>query len=125
MALRYLSLPRILGVHPDTKLDIMANTGRFGPYLAYNGDFRSLKKDSPYDITLEQALAILALPKQGRKGEKMIKEVGLHPRTKKMIRVYESKSGKYLKRGFKRISLPDNVDMEAFGIEDAVALLAA
>ncbi len=125
MALRYLSLPRVLGVHPETQLDIMANTGRFGPYIAYNGDFRSLKKDSPYDITLEQALVILALPKQGRKGEKMIKEVGLHPRTKKMIRVYESKSGKYLKRGFKRISLPDKVDMDAFGIEDAVVLLAA
>lgn len=125
MALRYLSLPRILGVHPDTGFEIMANTGRFGPYIAYNGDFRSLKKHSPYDITLLEAVEILKLPKQGRKGEKILKEVGLHPKTKKMIRVYESKSGKYLKKGFKRISLPDNADVEAFGIEDAVALLSS
>ncbi len=124
MALRYLSLPRVLGVHPDTGLEIMANTGRFGPYIAYNGDFRSLKKDSPYEITLATALEILALPKQGRKGEKILKEVGLHPKTKKMIRVYESKSGKYLKKGFKRISLPDKTDIDTFEIADAVALLA-
>lgn len=125
MALRYLSLPRVLGVHPDTGLEIMANTGRFGPYIAYNGDFRSLKKDSPYEITLATALEILALPKQGRKGEKILKEVGLHPKTKKMIRVYESKSGKYLKKGFKRISLPDKTDIDTFEIADAVALLSS
>ena len=124
MALIYLSLPRILGPHPETELEIMANTGRFGPYIAYNGDFRSLKKDSPYDITLERAVEILKEPKQGRKGEKIVKELGLHPKTKRMIRVYESKSGKYLKKGFKRFSLPDKVDLDAFSIEDAVALLA-
>jgi DNA topoisomerase I len=126
MALHYLSLPRVVGKHPETELEIVANIGRFGPYLAYNGDFRSLKKgDDPYTILLPRAVEVLNMPKQGRKGEKMIKEVGLHPRTKKMIRVYESKSGQYLKKGFKRISLPPKTDIEAFGIDDAVALLAA
>lgn len=66
----YLALPRFLGHHPDTGLDIVANTGRFGPYIAHHtqpkADFRSLKTDSPYDITLERALEILKEEKKRR-----------------------------------------------------------
>jgi DNA topoisomerase-1 len=123
-AVKYLLLPRELGVHPTTGEPIQANTGRFGPYIVHAGDYRSLKgEDNPYDITLERALAIFKEPKQGRKGEKLVKELGVHPKTKKLINVYESKSGKYLRKGFKRISLPDNADLKKFTIEDAVELL--
>jgi DNA topoisomerase-1 len=123
-ALRYLSLPRTLGVHPQTSEPVIANTGRFGPYIAYAGDFRSLKKpDDPYTITLARALAIIAEPKKGRPGEKMIAEVGLHPKTHKMIRVYESKSGKYMKKGFRRIMLPDDIDLSTLTPEVAAEML--
>ncbi len=124
-AVHYLILPRTLGEHPDTQEPVIANTGRFGPYIGHAGDFRSLKgDDSPYTITFKRALEILKEPKKTRSGEKLLKEVGLHPKTKKMIKVFESKSGKYLKRGFARIWLPDNADVEAFTIEDAVELLS-
>ncbi len=123
-AVEYLLLPRELGVHPTTGEPIVANTGRFGPYIAHAGDFRSLKgADNPYEITFERAMAILKEPKQGRKGEKLVKELGVHPKTKKLINVYESKSGRYLRKGFKRISLPDTVKLEHFTLEDAVVLL--
>lgn len=123
-AVHYLALPRELGNHPETSEPVMANTGRFGPYIAHAGDFRSLKGgDNPYDITLERALVILKEPKQMRKGEKLVKELGVHPKTKKLVNVYESKSGRYLKKGFKHISLPDDADLEKFTIEDAMALL--
>lgn len=69
-AAHYLALPRTLGKHPDTGLDIVANVGRFGPYIAHHtqpkADFRSLKTDSPYDITLERALEILKEEKKRR-----------------------------------------------------------
>ncbi len=65
-ALHYLSLPRTLGAHPDTGKDIMANIGRFGPYIGHDGDFRSLKTDDVYTITLERALEILKEPKKRR-----------------------------------------------------------
>lgn len=124
-AVHYLILPRTLGSHPETNEPVIANTGRFGPYIGHAGDFRSLKgSDNPYDITFERALEILKEPKKTRSGEKMIKEVGLHPKTKKMIKVFESKSGKYLKRGFSRIWLPDKTSIDAFSIEDAVALMS-
>lgn len=123
-ALVYLALPRELGAHPESSEPIIANIGRFGPYIGHNGDFRSLKgTDNPYEITLERALEILKQPKGTRKGEKIVKELGPHPKTKKPINVLESKSGRFLRRGFKRISLPDDADLEKFTMEDALMLL--
>lgn len=65
-ALHYLSLPRELGNHPESGKAIVANIGRFGPYIGHDGDFRSLKTDDVYKITLERALEILAEPKKKR-----------------------------------------------------------
>jgi len=124
LAVKFLTLPRELGTHPATGEPIVANTGQYGPYLAHAGDFRSLKgNDDPYTITYERALAIYKEPKQTRKGEKLLKELGVHPRTKKLVNVYESKSGRYLRKGFKRISIPDNIKTEDLTIEVAVELL--
>lgn len=124
-AVRYLLLPRELGNHPTTQEPIIANAGQFGPYIAHAGDFRSLKdpKDNPYEITFKRALEILAEPKQMRKGEKLIAELGLNPKTKKLVNVYESKSGRYLKKGFKRIGIPDNIKTEDITIDLAMELL--
>ena len=122
-AVHYLKLPRELGNHPDTGEPIKANIGRFGPYIEYVGDYRSLKKpDDPYTITLKRALAILKEPKKLRAGEKLVKEVGINPKTKKMIKVFESKSGRYLRQGFKRIWLPDDVKLSTFSVADAIEL---
>ena len=69
-ALKYLSLPRTLGVHPETGENIVANVGRFGPYIAHNTkpkpDFRSLKTDDVYQIDLPRAMEILKEEKKRR-----------------------------------------------------------
>lgn len=65
-ALVYLSLPRVLGTHPDTEEPITANVGRFGPYIVHQKDFRSLKEDDVYTIELPRALEILAQEKKKR-----------------------------------------------------------
>lgn len=67
-ALKYLSLPRVLGAHPETGEPITASVGRFGPYIVHEKDFRSLKSDDVYTIQLPRALEIFAEPKQVRKG---------------------------------------------------------
>jgi DNA topoisomerase-1 len=67
-ALKYLSLPRLLGNHPDTGETITASVGRFGPYIVHQKDFRSLKTDNPYDISLTRALEILKEPKKVGRG---------------------------------------------------------
>jgi DNA topoisomerase-1 len=65
-AAKYLSLPRALGAHPDTGQTITASIGRFGPFIVHEKDFRSLKTDNVYDITLDRALEILKEPKKAR-----------------------------------------------------------
>ncbi|MEQ1561659.1 MAG: type I DNA topoisomerase [Nitrospira sp.] len=65
-ALKYLTLPRALGAHPDTGETITANIGRFGPYIVHQKDFRSLKEDDVYSIELPRALEILAQEKKKR-----------------------------------------------------------
>jgi DNA topoisomerase-1 len=79
--------------------------------------------DNPYDVTYARAMEILSEPKSMRKGEKLCKELGVNPKTKKIVNVFESKSGRYLKKGFKRISIPDNVKTEDITLELAVELL--
>lgn len=75
MALRYLSVPRTLGQDPKTGADITANNGRFGPYVACDGNFRSIKPPlNVFDITLEQALELLAQEKKPRGFQKKKKE---------------------------------------------------
>ncbi|HEU0080533.1 MAG TPA: type I DNA topoisomerase [Candidatus Paceibacterota bacterium] len=66
-AVHLLSLPRRLGVHPETGKVVTANIGRFGPYVVHDGDFRSLKKpDDVYTIELPRALDIFKEPKKKR-----------------------------------------------------------
>ena len=65
-ALKYLSLPHVLGVHPDTGEPITANVGMFGPYVVHQKDFRSLKEDDVYTIELPRALEIFAQEKKKR-----------------------------------------------------------
>jgi len=75
MALKYLSIPRNLGAHPSTGLEVSANNGRFGPYVAHDGNFRSIKKPlDVFTITFEQALELLAQEKKPRGFQKKKKD---------------------------------------------------
>ncbi len=107
LAVQLLSLPRTLGVHPESGKDVSANVGRFGPFVVHDGDFRSLKKDDDvYTIDLSRALDILAEPKTGGRGSKLIKDFGKDSGGKKMA-LYEGKYGPYLKQGAKNIGIPE------------------
>jgi DNA topoisomerase-1 len=124
-ALRYLSLPRELGVHPGTGKSVFASTGRFGPYVGSDGEFRSLKPavGDPYTITLDQALALLAEPKKPPRGVELVREIGKHPKTGKTIALYKSKQGLFLKKGLRRIYLPEGTDPGAMTPEQAAEYL--
>lgn len=82
-ATKYLSLPRVLGKHPETGEDITASIGRFGPFIVHDGDFRSLKTDDVYAIKLERALEILAEEKKIRGKKKIEKKPAA---TKKVVK---------------------------------------
>lgn len=123
-AVRYLMLPRELGIREDTGKPVFANIGQYGPYVGHDGEFRSLKKgDDPYTVTFERALEILATPKQPPKGATIAKEIGKHPKTGKALTLYKSKQGYFLKKGLRRIYLPDEVTPESITPESAADYL--
>ncbi len=124
-ALKYLSLPRELGQHPSTGKPVFASTGRFGPYVGSDGEFRSLKANigDPYTITLDAALALLAEPKKPPKGVEIVREIGKHPRTGKSLVLYKSKQGFFLKKGLRRIYVPDSVNPDSLTSAEAAEYL--
>lgn len=125
-AVHLLVLPRTLGIHPDDGQPIIANIGKFGPYIGHNRDFRSIKKTekfTPYDITLEQALDLLNQAKTLPKGVELFKNLGKHPKTGKDILLLKSKSGFYMQKGLKRIWINDKQDPEKFTLDDALKML--
>ncbi len=121
-AVKYLSLPRELGMHPKTGFPIVANTGRFGPYVAYNGEFRSIKKGDPYTIALEDAVVLVDTPKLPPKGATIEKEMK-HPKTGRALVLYKSKQGLFLKKGLRRIYLPESVQADSLSPEEAASYL--
>ncbi len=125
-ALRQLSLPRLLGNHPDTGLPVYANEGRFGPYISHNEVSRSLRKgDDLFTVSLERALAILAEPKRGRGGNLLIKDFGKSGPAGEPVAIYDGRYGPYIKVGKKNIKLPeDKRDHELLKNLDGTAVLA-
>lgn len=109
-AIQALSLPRELGLHPETKKPILANNGRFGPYVMHDGNFRSLKKeDDLFTVDLARGLELLNEEKgASRRGGKVLKDFGLVAKLKKKAQVLDGKYGPYIKVGTKNITLPED-----------------
>ncbi|WP_413438096.1 type I DNA topoisomerase [Sulfuriferula sp. GW1] len=125
-ALKLLSLPREVGLHPDTQLPIVANIGRFGPYLQHDGKFKSIPKaDDVYSIELARALEVLAMAKEPRGGAPAGKPLGNHPEDDKPVTLHSGQYGWYVKHGKINATLPKEADPEACTLEDALPLLAA
>ncbi len=127
-ALRQLSLPRLVGLHPETGLEIRVNEGRFGPYIAYNDEFRSLKKgDELFTVTMERVLEILAEPKKGRGSSTVLKDFGNNGTQKTALSIIDGRYGPYIKYGKKNIKLPEDKKerkvIEGLTLEDVMAIV--
>ena len=122
-ALELLSLPRNLGKHPEDKKVVQASLGRYGPYVRHNKEYRSLQaNEQVFSVTLEEALELLSQPKQRRRA-KVIKELGVYPKTGKALKLYEGRYGPYIKVGRKNISLPKGFDPEELSLEKAIEII--
>ena len=122
-AIKYLSLPRDLGEHPDTDKAITAGVGRFGPYVHHDGEYRSLKKDDVYTVSKERALEVLSEERALPKGVEKIRVVGIHPKTKKEIILYKSKNGAFLRKGLRRLYMSEE-EGEKLDVEKAQEMLS-
>jgi DNA topoisomerase-1 len=118
-ALKALSLPRNIGLHPETQKPVEANIGRFGPYLKHDGGFKSIPKtDSVYDVALDRAVELLA-----QKGTSSGRALGDHPTDKKPISVRSGRYGPYVKYGSVNATIPKDLDPDTITLDEAVILI--
>jgi DNA topoisomerase-1 len=126
-ALRLLSLPRVVGADPESGEEITAQNGRYGPYLKKGTDSRSLTSEQQlFDITLEEALAIYAQPKQrGRAAAKPpLAELGTDPVSGRPVVVKDGRFGPYVTDGETNATLRKDDDPESITPERGYELLA-
>jgi DNA topoisomerase-1 len=127
-ALRLLSLPRVVGVDPNTGEEITAQNGRYGPYLKRGIDSRSLEtEEQMFDITLDEALKIYSEPKR-RAGQRAstppLRELGNDPATGKPMVIKDGRFGPYVTDGETNASLRKGDDVLSITDERAAELLA-
>ena len=125
-AVRLLDLPRIVGTDEDGT-EITAQNGRYGPYLKKGTDSRSLtSEDQIFDITLDQAKAIYAQPKQRGRGAATppLKELGNDPVSGQPVIVKAGRFGEYVTDGEYNATLRKDDTVESITLERAAELLA-
>ncbi|HEV7958758.1 MAG TPA: type I DNA topoisomerase [Acidimicrobiales bacterium] len=125
-AMRLLALPRHVGEHPEGG-DILAQNGRYGPYLTWAKETRSLDDESQiFTVDLDRALALFAEPKQrGRRAAaKPLAELGEDPTTKRQVVVRSGRFGLYVTDGETNATLRIGDTPESITLDRASELLA-
>jgi DNA topoisomerase I len=114
-ALNLFRLPRSLGEYDGGEM--VVGTGRFGPYIRYNGKFFSLKKgvDDPYTVTPERAVEII-LEKNDSDKKKVLKDFG-------DIMVLNGRYGPYLVKDKKNFRIPKGTDAEKLSKEECIEII--
>lgn len=127
--IKLLSLPREVGLHPETGLPIVANIGRFGPYLLHDGKYGRLANTAEiFEVGMNSAVVKLAeAATRGPRsaGREPLKVLGAHPRTELDIKLMEGRYGVYVTDGTTNATLPKTMDKDALTLEEAAQLIDA
>lgn len=129
-AIALLSLPREVGLHPETGKPITASIGRYGPYISHDGQYANLETpDEVFDIGINRAVTVLA-EKQAKGGSrrtatpKAIATLGDHP-DGGAVTVRDGRYGPYVNWGKINATLPKGKDPASVTLEEALELIAA
>lgn len=126
-ALALLNLPRVVGLDPETQTEILAQNGKFGPYLKKGVDTRSLtSEDQIFEIDLAGAVDLYAQPKYGaRRASSALKDFEEpDPESGKAIKIKDGRFGAYVTDGITNATIPKAESVEEVDYERAVQLLA-
>ena len=119
-----MSLPKVIGQHPDTGKDITLNSGRFGPYLkCENKSARIESVEDIFTIGLNRAVTMIAEAKPGRVSSSEIKHLGEHPEDKKPVRIMKGQYGPYIKYKSLNATIPEEKDPLELTMEEALILI--
>ena len=117
-AMELFKLPRTLGETPEGET-LVANVGRFGPYVKYGSKYASLKEDDPYTVTLERALEVIRLKKEAD-ANRIIQDFA-----EAGIQVLNGRYGPYITDKKKNAKIPKDRDPKMLTLEECRALIAA
>jgi DNA topoisomerase I len=125
-ALRLLALPREVGRHPADGAPVLTQNGRYGPYLTWGKETRSLtSEDDVFTLDLAGALSLLSQPKQrGRRATGPVRELGEDPVTKRPVVVRTGRFGPYVSDGETNATLRLGDVVETISLDRACELLA-
>ncbi len=130
-ALKLLSLPRIVGAHPDTGLEIEANIGRYGPYLRHDGKYGKLSSTREvFEVGMNRAVDLLAQAANrgaggGRAKAEPIKTFGAHPTSGGEMKLMPGRYGLYVTDGTTNATVPRDVKSEDLTEAQAIELIDA
>ena len=120
-ALSFLSLPRLIGKHPETGQDISAGIGRYGPYLKYDLNFISIPADETViNIGLNHAVVLI-----GENSQKLGKVLGDHPDGNGKVLAKSGRFGPYVEYNKIRATLPKSISLEEIDLDKAIELIVA
>ncbi len=120
-ALSFLSLPRLIGKHPETGQDISAGIGRYGPYLKYDINFISIPADETViNIGLNHAVVLI-----GENSQKLGKVLGDHPDGNGKVLAKSGRFGPYVEYNKIRATLPKSISLEEIDLDKAIELIVA
>ena len=115
--LELFKLPRDLGHTPEGE-EVVANIGRFGPYIRYGKKFVSLKEDDPHTVSLDRALEVIAEKKKADAE----KEIKVFPESG--ISILNGRYGPYITDGKKNAKIPKDREPASLTLEESQTLLA-
>ena len=116
-AMELFKLPRTLGKTSDDET-VSTGIGRFGPFIKYGTKYVSLKEYDPHEISLEQALRIIA-EKKKVDAEKIIAEFPEHH-----IQVLKGRYGPYITDGSKNAKIPKEQEPSKLTLKQCLDLIA-
>ncbi len=120
-ALSFLSLPRLIGKHPETGQDISAGIGRYGPYLKYDINFISIPADETViNIGLNHSVVLI-----GENSQKLGKVLGDHPDGNGKVLAKSGRFGPYVEYNKIRATLPKSISLEEIDLDKAIELIVA
>lgn len=121
LALKLLALPRSLGVHPETGEEVLADYGRYGPYLKTGRINKKLSPpDTPLTVTLDRAVELLS---QARKPSSELKILGKHTTTGEQLVLKEGRYGPFISDGKVNAAIPKNLTTLEISLEQASELI--
>ena len=121
LAKKLLSLPLDMGLHPDTNKKIVANIGRFCPYVNHDGKFKSIpKSENIFELTHERAVELIneAIAKNAP-----LRILGEDAEKNQSVEIFNGRYGPYIQRGSTKAPIAKSIDIEEISLEMALEMI--